>query len=266
MPAPDAPVLIIPDIHQDLAFLEQVCRLIDRVKPGRLIFLGDYFDPLLEKWEAAPAVEAFCRRLTSLASEWGKRATWLCGNHDMPYLLARYNLPTQEGPVARDRIECFLQFTWEKAARLDACLGPGFWDRLELVTNAHGFLLSHAGLHPHWLARPSLRGALLQARQAWTALVKGLPALPDPDKAWILATGTPRGGSDPVGGPLWLDWSREFSDIPGLPQIVGHSRGPSPRQMGASTCLDCAQTLCALLDSTGVGPRGVQVLSIPAPI
>ena len=39
----------------------------------------------------------------------------------------------------------------------------------------------------------------------------------------LLHVGPSRGGYDRVGGPLWLDWSREFRPIAGLNQIVGHT-------------------------------------------
>lgn len=40
---------------------------------------------------------------------------------------------------------------------------------------------------------------------------------------WLRA-GWARGGDCPVGGLTWLDWNREFVPIPGLNQIVGHTR------------------------------------------
>jgi hypothetical protein len=39
----------------------------------------------------------------------------------------------------------------------------------------------------------------------------------------LLNVGASRGGYDRVGGPLWLDWSREFRPVAGLNQIVGHT-------------------------------------------
>ena len=54
----------------------------------------------------------------------------------------------------------------------------------------------------------------------------------------LLRAGWVRGGDQAKGGCTWLDWDEEFEDIPGVPQIVGHTIGKEPRWKGASLCLD----------------------------
>ena len=41
----------------------------------------------------------------------------------------------------------------------------------------------------------------------------------------LLACGAGRGGRELVGGITWLDWWCEFTPVPGLNQIVGHTPG-----------------------------------------
>ena len=41
----------------------------------------------------------------------------------------------------------------------------------------------------------------------------------------LIGCGYARHGDAPVGGLTWLDWAEEFAPIPGIHQIVGHSKG-----------------------------------------
>ena len=58
----------------------------------------------------------------------------------------------------------------------------------------------------------------------------------------LLRAGFARGGDMERGGPVWLDWNREFTEEIGIPQIVGHSVGTSHRKIGNSYCLDVRQS------------------------
>ena len=50
--------------------------------------------------------------------------------------------------------------------------------------------------------------------------------------------GTCRGGNSLEGGPLWLDWKKEFADSGPAKQIVGHTTMPGVSFKHGSVCLD----------------------------
>jgi len=83
---------------------------------------------------------------------------------------------------------------------------------------------------------------LLKAQ--WDGLVADLF---DQEDHPLFSPGKARGGTQPVGGPLWLDWDEEFTDALPLPQLVGHTVGKAPRQKGRSWCVDCRQTVYVVL-------------------
>lgn len=251
-----APLLLVPDLHQNVAFLEAVEDLIARERFHRVIFIGDYFDPYVERLEVPSVVRGYCRRLIRLMEDLGDRGTFLWGNHDFPYYLAAQVL-RQEIAVPNEWIECSLQFTWEKAALIEEATGPAFWNRLQLLTEAGPFQVSHAGLHPYWLGSHEPRSVRLKVRQAWQALMHDLSGAPGSSHEWLIGAGRARGGTATVGGPLWLDWEKEFEDIPGLPQLVGHTRGEAIRRKGDSWCIDCGQASCTLLHGDRLEERGL---------
>jgi hypothetical protein len=109
-----------------------------------LVFLGDYFD----SFKRPPAVGSYaevCDFLRYLRAQFGKRVSFLLGNHDMPYLealdYAREDFPLPEwihrcsgfDPVGARVV----------ARRLD----DAFFAQCRLFVRAHGFLISHAGIH-----------------------------------------------------------------------------------------------------------------------
>jgi hypothetical protein len=67
----------------------------------------------------------------------------------------------------------------------------------------------------------------------------------------ILTAGKSRGGEQEAGGITWLDWEEEFVDEIPYSQIVGHTRGHGPRNIGRSWCLDGSQTCWGMLDENG---------------
>ena len=88
---------------------------------------------------------------------------------------------------------------------------------------AEGFLLSHAGVSNRLLKYMDISLEDYLAEENFYQI------------------GRYRGGRDPVGGLFWCDWNQEFEEVPGIPQIVGHTRGHEIRQKGNSYCVDCLE-------------------------
>ena len=249
--SPNRPVLVVPDVHQDLGFLDRAVALARR-EEATLCFLGDHADAINPQWRGEAALRAVAERLPELAETHPHGCVFLAGNHDlealrMAHLRARFLLAGDEASVAKLDAA---QPAAPSYARLLGAWPSAFLRTWGLAAVAHGFLLSHAGVSRRiwpWGAstEPALQveAFIRGANAAWAGwLARG-------EEGPLFAIGPARGGRDaPVGGVLWLDWDQEFVDDLPLPQLVGHTRGRDPRRKDRSWCLDAAQTAVGLLD------------------
>ena len=258
---PEQPVLVVPDVHQDLGFLERAVARA-RAEGAALIFLGDHVDAVDARWSDPAAMAAAARALPELAETHAPGCVFLAGNHDVLALQA-----------ARHRAALLIQGDEEQVAKLDAAMPAaaayanllGAWPQnflrgWRLVAEVHGFLLSHAGVARRfwpWEAAPDkagqMRALLREADAAWARwLFKN-------EDGPFFEVGPGRGGRNaPVGGPLWMDWDHEFVDDLPLPQVVGHTRGRAARRKDRSWCIDASQSCVALIDQD----RGLRVVKL----
>lgn len=193
--------LVIPDIHNNFAQAEAWIRYFDTRFPERVsqvVFLGDYFDDFGDTPEIALGVAEWLKHSIQQPNR-----VHLIGNHDLAYL----------APAAFTRCSGFETRKLEVITPiLDEMPRTAFRAALEV----DGWLLSHAGFHPTHVAGHCAAELVELAdsalRQLWTG-----------DQPALFAAGYARGGSAPVGGITWLDWSKEFRPTIGLHQIVGHT-------------------------------------------
>lgn len=248
--SPALPVVIVPDVHQDLAFLEYAAAFAQR-EGAALCFLGDTVDAINPRWRESAALQSVAKALPELAESHPHGCTFLAGNHDVEALRlgrlrARHLLEDDSAAVAT------LDAAYPAAPAYTQLLGAwttSFLRTWSIAAVAHGFLLSHAGVaRRYWpwaaSAHPADQAAtfLDETHQAW------LRWLQTGEENALFAVGPARGGKNaPVGGPLWLDWDYEFVDDLPLPQIVGHTRNREPRRKDRSWCLDAAQSALGLL-------------------
>lgn len=250
-PDPERPVLVVPDIHQDLGFFERSVTLATR-HGASLLFIGDYVDAVDPRWREPAALTAITRALPELAENHPGGCVFLAGNHDVLALQA-----------ARHRAALLVAGDTEQVEKLDQAmpLAAGYADllgawskefllRWSLASAAHGILVSHAGVARRywpWAAAADrseqAKVFLNEAKNAWLRwLLKN-------EEGPLFEVGPGRGGRNaPVGGPLWLDWDSEFVDDLPLPQVVGHTRGREPRRKDRSWCIDAAQSFVGLID------------------
>lgn len=212
-------MLIIPDVHQKMERLEQI--LIQRKENERIIFLGDFFDDFHDTPQAARRMAQ--ELVMSLSEDW--RAC--LGNHDLQYIF----------PTA---IDTCAGFTPEKRAAIQAVINPhqeALLQRFAIFHRVGPWLLSHAGLAPHFHVNNDEAPVIAAAAETWSvgAMARAAAGLSHA----LFHIGLARGGFRPIGGPLWCDWDYEFADNHALPpQIVGHTPSDEPRRMGRSWNLD----------------------------
>lgn len=146
----------------------------------------------------------------------------LVGNHDMAvFNEGRHSFRGYTPPDPRT-----VRLMHEKA--------PGFADA------AHGYLLTHAGLHPSYvpLSAEAAKVGLVDRAKFMAALINltcegasfNVPVRDDISSF--------RGGPMAQGGILWRDFREDLSDIP---QVFGHTRAHNVRQIGSSFCVDIAE-------------------------
>lgn len=202
--------LVIPDVHEQIDRLLRILQLFGPPLVDRVVQLGDLWDSF-NKGQTEAMVEWFRREVHN--PKWGL----IIGNHDLPYMT----------PYGRG-FECSGYTEWKDVA-INHRVDVEHWRSVARVSIQVGrYLLSHAGYHPSMLKYRHTEGSAL--RVAYQDNTRMIPPLFTPSAR--------RGGMPgEVGGPTWLDWD-DFEDIPGLPQIVGHSPNRVVRRKGESYCLD----------------------------
>jgi hypothetical protein len=234
-------IVAVGDIHHG-PNLEQIEAAIEREKPDLTVFIGDYFDQFGDQPEHA-----------YLTAKWLKGSlakpdrVHLWGNHDLPYWQPAHAWCPG--------------YTPQKLAAIRALMDDSDWARLKLWHIDGGWLFTHAGLSlPYAPADITTLEEFLRAEEksAWAAMNVFSPH-------WIWSIGRSRGGPVPCGGLLWCDWAHEFTPVPGLNQVIGHTPGSTLRVMNDSSsenwCIDLTSPtgITHLLVIDGQGARRLQV-------
>lgn len=200
--------LIIPDVHERT---DRLYAIKDELEAAdRVVFLGDFFDKFGER-NHKNMLRWLCTYLGR--KDWD----FLLGNHD-----ASYRWPS---------LYACSGYKQQTQSDVDHFFGADdtYWRHFKLFTEVGPYTLSHAGFHPDTLHMKSH-----EAYQLAVDASNGGHYCP------MFGAGGYRGGPHPIGGPVWLDFTVEFKDIEGMPQIVGHTSGKDIRQKGKSYCIDNA--------------------------
>lgn len=239
--------LIIPDIHQDLFFLSYILER-ERIDDfDQIVLLGDYFDAYREECSSVDAAVMTAQFLKELRSVCGQRLRMLWGNHDLPYKFSRGETRDGGNPGYAVAGQFDDPVRLDQSGQINRVWPEAMWQGLELAIFCDGWLLSHAGIHPHfWPGSDEPEVTLEEIQTEWQKAVTDFPKSAGHP---LLQAGPARAGNGVVGGPVWLDWELEFRDTLPFPQIVGHSRDEYPRRRGRSWCIDCGQSAYAILDA-----------------
>lgn len=224
--------LVVPDVHQRI---RQVIKVLNFEKFDEVVFLGDWLDSFLEP----PNVYSFgetCEYLKALILEHPRKNCFkfLVGNHDMNYIFN--NVGSSQKSHSRKleyycsgysggKCKTFRKIFWDAGLR-DAF----FIENFLLAYKTQGWLLSHAGLVPEKLPYGGTVEIVLNK------------LLPDVwrnfrytgySHSYLMSdVGTYRGGNNPIGGILWLDWNMEMYPHSNIGnQIVGHTRMSAPAKL-----------------------------------
>jgi hypothetical protein len=195
------PALVVADVHNRIDETEAL--IARHAADGRtVIFLGDYFD----SYGGSP-MDAHC------TARWLKRSlaltnrVHLLGNHDASYFFQGHpQTPCMGWSEENQKIieEVFRDLSNPRT-------------RLQMAVSVGPWLISHAGFSGR-----QFRGVPTAALLAWAEASKA--ALVAGKEHPLLSAGLVRGGRDKRGGLLWCDFDDEFAALPGVHQLVGHTR------------------------------------------
>ena len=207
--------LIIPDIHLNHTKAES---FIDKEKPDKTVFLGDYFDDWYETDEDTHDTAAWLAKSVKKHNR-----IHLVGNHDLSYM---------------SHFKCagfneYKQFIINKY-KID-------WSSLQPFAWIDNWLCTHAGLSNEFYNThsngKSPKEFVNTSHDALSRTSKSTVCHP------LFDAGYDRGGTQKHGGIVWCDYSN-FMDIPNVNQIFGHTNAYLVRTFKSDTaehiCLDTA--------------------------
>lgn len=236
--------LIIPDSHQDIKWIQAILER-ERGNYDHIITLGDEFDSYKSYPEVASTKE-MARFVIDLQNGSRGPVTQLLGNHNLAY--AESWASNSRFSHKKHLFNSCSGFTNSKAIDINKIFKWENWQKYQLFAEFSGYLISHAGFHhSFWnfykTKEENLDGLWEEAREA----IQSISIKP----SRLFGCGQVRGGQQKVGGPCWLDES-EYEDHEEMPkQLFGHTRSDFVREKGKGVCIDCGQTVYAVLGSDG---------------
>lgn len=250
-------VLLIGDTHNRIDTLKRI--LFDYPKKGGrrintcdyVVHVGDWFDSFNDTPKHAENTALYIKWLIENI---GLKFKFCIGNHDQSYIAP--NGGTYSGMFGH---------TKKKHEAVKRILHREHWDKFEFYHAIDGWIVSHAGITEQVFCKPyqSLTEENLKrvCDEAKKTLFGGLYHP-------VYGMGASRGGFAPCGGITWADWIEDFTPIPGIKQVVGHTRVTRPQvknvygtDSGESWNIDCMpRTVGWLIDGkfesedTGIEP------------
>jgi len=215
--------VIIPDLH---LHWQTADKIIAHEAPDKIVFLGDYFDNFGDN-----AI------MNQVMAEWVKNSIdqpnriHIMGNHDTNYAF-------------RHRSYKCSGYTSAKEETINLILKQNDWLKMPLYTQVGTWLCSHSGVHHHMYDHYG-NGQDFNSWLKNTCEFALENAFANKPCVSILQAGRSRGGIETVGGINWCD-ADEFSGIPGVNQIFGHTPQKKPRWInkGSSLSKEYSQNLC----------------------
>ncbi len=216
--------IIISDLHNRFEWVEYALSSPLLQPHDNVVFLGDYFDDFYDTPEIATNVAKWLKQSLKKPNR-----VHLMGTHDLWYMFPYNRFIAASGN------------TESKMHAIRSVLTEQDWNLLKLYHYEQGFLMTHAGVHINLIGeyvfkhnlidlfdkyitnKEQLNGQEVVDQIVKPATIEAMNRIKDGYAHPWLDAGVVRGGRQPVGGIIWLDWIYEFKPIPGLNQIVGHT-------------------------------------------
>jgi hypothetical protein len=209
--------------------------------------LGDEFDSHYDFPKVAGIKETAKFALELMWGAYGP-STCLVGNHLLAYMESWY--ANSRYSNKHQLYNCCSGFSNSKSIEINKIFKWEDYQKYQLFAEFGGFLFSHAGFHPTlWNFYKSKDENLKQFWDESKDAIHSISVKPHT----LFGCGYSRGGRNPVGGPVWLDFWEEFIDNDEMPpQIVGHTQSHNAvKQTGRSYCIDGAQNTYIIIKQDG---------------
>lgn len=198
-------IIIVPDIHNNY---EQAETIIESEGADQVVLLGDYFDNFGEEIDSVSNTALWLSN--SLKK---KNRIHLIGNHDLSYMTKNRQL----------KCSGYNDF---KMWSICQYMRQSDWDKLVFHYWIDDWLCTHAGVSRQFFEAYSEEYSIkdFMRKQEQSAKL----ALSKDTKHIFFNVSDMRGGHDLFSGILWCDYS-EFTPIPNVKQIFGHTADDEPR-------------------------------------
>lgn len=187
--------IVLGDMHGEYDALLAASRLAE-AGTHKVLSLGD----LLDSYHRPAPDQARCidKLLRMVKAE---QAVYVMGNHEASYLYPSMRCGGWNQPTWGATEQYFTD--------MKRFMRPLVFDE------AHKVLFIHGGVTKGFLEQTGITSL--------ENLGVELEAMAGSLSSPFYQIGHIRGGPAPFGGPLWCDWNYEFTPIPGLTQVVGHT-------------------------------------------
>lgn len=234
-------IIIIPDIHQNIQFMDYI---VSKHEGHKFVFLGDYFDTHdPQKYKS----NDFCYYFRDFIEK-QTNSIFLMGNHDLHYYEALSLMGGRKYFAGSLKYKCS-GFSKNRVKTIKKIIGVDFFKSLRLYHQENDFTMSHAGFSPYHF-KPMLN--VEENLMTWKEEMDKLhDYIRTPFYSPLDHSSIKRGGKSKIGSPIWMDFLDEFEPIEGLNQVVGHTgKRKSLNEMnnGQNYCIDNSQKTYAILE------------------
>lgn len=208
--------LIVSDVHDKIEELESIEKQAGAV--NKIVHIGDWTDSYPPRDGGPQNVAYFLKHNIN-----DPKRELIIGNHDLQYMF-----PNQTG-IRCSGYEPFKDLDMGRILLHNR-------SKFKFTTTVSSWRISHAGF-AQFAERfgDDLDTYCANFLQKMIGMDQNNTHIP---LSGLLTVGKARGGFDEKGGPLWLDWDKEFEPVSGMVQIVGHTRHDHPQWKGSNLCLD----------------------------
>lgn len=244
-------VIIIPDIHQNTAYIDAI--LNKEKNFDHCVFLGDWLD-CYEPIDNIThfSVKETCKWINGHIDD--DRFIWLIGNHCISYL-STYR---KGQPAKRHFNHTYPCSGWtrSKASDFNRYISEKFINKLELTCRVGNYYCVHGGFHYDQFKPILTEDENIEA--LYDDWEKTKHSFMHNEDHWIGKVSSFRGGLDRCSSPTWLDWY-EYVPMDTTQIICGHSNlrpdesGVKQNGIGLkSYCIDRHQTSYAVWENGDV--------------
>lgn len=227
-------MLIVPDIHGREFWKEPLAEHIKNIKEDssdfdrKVIFLGDYLDPYSKESISVVAALDRLKQIIRLKKEHFDDIILLLGNHDWSYIFPdKFHTSRHDSFFEDEAHHLFL-------GNID--LFQMFY-QCDLL--GKHYIFSHAGIHPEWMENNVGTSDIAKVMNIYNQRPTDIPSQ---YLNHLACVSYKRGGSSPVGSPIWCDVAEfDGADLDdSYYQLFGHTQQKDePVVTEDYACLDC---------------------------